>query len=122
MAGVVFCPRIVTHLTPLPSAPTSSRFALTEKNKGEVKIETDCAPPSARVSASFIPYVAPVSDSGPCRLCTRPVRPALNSGFSTDRTQSTPALHRLRLCPTVLRCALLCAEGERDPYVWGGVH
>mmetsp|Transcript_35362 Transcript_35362/g.89532 ORF Transcript_35362/g.89532 Transcript_35362/m.89532 type:complete len:561 (-) Transcript_35362:2296-3978(-) len=36
-----------------------AQFAVSDKAQGEVKIEADCAPPSARVSASFIPYVAP---------------------------------------------------------------
>jgi hypothetical protein len=37
------------------------RFALDEKAKKEVTIQVDCDPPSARTSASFVPYVAPVS-------------------------------------------------------------
>jgi len=42
------------------SAPASLRFALEEKAKKAVTIESDCAPPGARVSASFVPYSSPV--------------------------------------------------------------
>jgi hypothetical protein len=37
-----------------------AKFALEDKKKKAVTVETDCAPPSARVAASFVPYVTPV--------------------------------------------------------------
>lgn len=44
------------------------RFALEDKAKRTVTIEADCPPPSARVSASFVPYIAPVSAQSSCLL------------------------------------------------------
>ncbi|KAI8464529.1 MAG: hypothetical protein J3K34DRAFT_474238 [Monoraphidium minutum] len=38
-----------------------AQFALQEKAKKEVTLEPDCAPPSARVNASLVPYVTPKS-------------------------------------------------------------
>ena len=40
------------------------RFAIEEKQHKTVQIEADCEPPPARVNASFIPWVAPVSQGG----------------------------------------------------------
>ena len=37
-----------------------AKFALEDKQRKEVRVEADCGPPSARVNASFVPYVTPV--------------------------------------------------------------
>jgi hypothetical protein len=37
-----------------------AKLALQEADRKAVTVEADCAPPSARVNASFVPHVAPV--------------------------------------------------------------
>eukprot|EP00983_Pelagomonas_calceolata_P048139 1140933-Pelagomonas_calceolata.AAC.10 len=44
------------------------RFALEEKAKKQITIESDCSPPGARVSASFVAHSTPVSSCSETRV------------------------------------------------------
>ncbi len=53
-------PRITRHHV-RRAAAGRRRFAIEDKSRTQVTVLNDCPPPSARVSASFVPHIAPVS-------------------------------------------------------------